>query len=232
MISFHSDNNHNYEALVELAAKQGGPMSVAARPKRKSIVRELRREQIENAALKAVLKHGFPGSSLRVVAREAKVPLSFLHYYFRDKDDLMRRVAQRILDRAIERLEQARARERDPLRAVEAVLEDYLIHTTENPGAMLAFIEYWANCVRKGTADRFYTKVHFRYRKVIADVLREAHAEAPDRLALSLFAMMAGYATFYWSKPPDPAERVSVLEMARAMVERAVRKSRGVVRAT
>lgn len=206
-------------------------MSPPAKLKRKSLVRELRREQIENAALKAVLKHGFPGSSLRVVAREAKVPLSFVHYYFRDKDDLMRRAAQRILDRAIEQLEQARARERDPVLAAQAVLQHYLIQTTENPNAMLAFIEYWANCVRKGTVDRFYTQVHFRYRRVIADALREAGAQEPERLALSLLGMMAGYATFYWSKPPDPAERDSILQVARSMVERAVRKGKGAVRA-
>jgi len=71
-----------------------------------------------------VLKRGFPASTLRVVAREAKVPLSFVHYYFRDKDDLMRCVAERILARAIERFEQARGSERDPLRAAHAVLQE------------------------------------------------------------------------------------------------------------
>ena len=95
-------------------------MTASPKIKYKSIVRQLRRQQIENAALKAVLKHGFPGSTLRVVAREAKVPLSFAHYYFRDKEDLMRRVAERILARAIERLEQARGSERDPLRAARS----------------------------------------------------------------------------------------------------------------
>src|SRR5260221_677403 len=92
-------------------------MTASPKVKYKSIVRQLRREQIENAALKSVLKRGFPASTLRVVAREAKVPLSFVHYYFRDKDDLMRCVAERILARAMERLEQAPASERDPLRA-------------------------------------------------------------------------------------------------------------------
>src|SRR3977135_66274 len=123
-------------------------MTASAKVKYKSIVRPLRRQQIENAALKAVLKYGFPGSTLRVVAREAKVPLSFLHYYFRDKDDLMRSVAARILARATERLEQARASERAPLRAANAVLDECLIGTTENGSALIAFLEHWASCVR------------------------------------------------------------------------------------
>jgi AcrR family transcriptional regulator len=206
-------------------------MNASPKVKYKSIVRQLRREQIQNAALKAVLKHGFPASTLRVVAREAKVPLSFVHYYFRDKEDLMRCVAERILARAIERLEQARGSERDPLGAAHAVLQECLIGTTENRSALIAFLEHWASCVRKGTVDRFYTKVHDSFRRVIALALRDAGAQEPDRLALALFAMIVGYATFYWSKPLDTAERTSVLEAAYAMVERAVRKGKGTVRA-
>src|SRR5258708_17628189 len=176
-------------------------MTASPKVKYKSIVRQLRRQQLENAALKAVLKHGFPGSTLRVVAREAKVPLSFLHYYFRDKDDLMRCVAERILARAIERLEQARASERDPLRAAHAVLQECLMGTTENRSALLAFIEHWAISVRKGTVDRFYTKVHFTFRRVIPDALRDARVEQPDKLSLALFAVIVGYAPFSCRTP-------------------------------
>jgi AcrR family transcriptional regulator len=215
----------------KLASTQKETMTASPRVKYKSIVRTLRRDQIEKAALKSVLKRGFPGSTLRVVAREAKVPLSFLHYYFRDKDELMRCVAERILARAIERLEEARGGERDPLRAAHAVLEECLIGTTENGSALIAFLEHWASCVRRGTVDRFYTKVFFSFRRVIAKALEDAGVQEPDRLALALFRMIVGYATFYWSKPLDAAERTSVLEVAHAMVERAVRKGKGIVRA-
>jgi AcrR family transcriptional regulator len=231
-----SDDYANIETFVRPITSQTGQnakeaMSASAKVKYKSVVRQVRREQIENAALKSVLKRGFPGSTLRVVAGEAKVPLSFLHYYFRDKDDLMRCVAERILARAIERLEQARASERDPLRAAHAVLQECLMGTTENRSALLAFIEHWASCVRKGTVDRFYTKVHFSFRRVIANALRDVGVQEPDKLALVLFGLIAGYATFYWSKPLDADERTSVLEAAYAMVERAVRKGKGIVRA-
>ena len=73
-------------------------------------------------------------------------------------------------------------------------------------------------------------QVHDSFRRVIARALRDAGAQEPDRLALALFAMIVGYATFYWSKPLDTTERTSVLEAAYAMVERAVRKGKGIVR--
>src|SRR5260370_17173069 len=168
-------------------------MTASHKVKYQSTVRQFRRQQLENAALKAVLKHGFPGSTLRVAAREAKVPLSLAHYYFRDKEDLMRRVAERILARAIERLERARGSERDPLRAAHAVLQECLIGTTENRSALVAFVEHWAISVRKGTVDRFYTKVHFSFRRVIADALPDARLDHPDILPPALFPMIVAH---------------------------------------
>ena len=77
----------------------------AATARIKRATRRLRRDEIETAALRAVLKHGFPGSSLRRVAKEAGLPLSILHYYYRDKDELMDRAAQLIFDAATAELE-------------------------------------------------------------------------------------------------------------------------------
>jgi len=199
-------------------------------PKLKADARQTRRELIEEAAFLSVLKHGFPASSLRVVAAEAGVPLSILHYYFTDKDDLMRSVAARIFDRAMARLAEARDRESEPLRRVEALIESYVMRTTEEWRASLAFIEYWAASVRKGVVDRFYTRVHFSYREILAKSLCDAGADDPDGLALALLGMMVGYTTFYKSKAPDPAERARMIEFARAMVRRAVSRGKARVR--
>lgn len=192
-----------------------------ANSKVKDTLRRLRREEIETAALRTVLKRGFPDTSLRQVAKEGKIPLAILHYYFKDKNELMRCVAQRMFDASMQ-MAQVRERESDPVRRVEAVLENYVMQSTEHWQAMLAFVEYWAACARKGNVDRFYTQVHFGYRQVLSEGLREAGAADPDGLALALLAMMTGYVTFYRSKEPDPAEREAMLARARAMVEQAV----------
>lgn len=195
-----------------------------------AIVRQLKREEIEKAAHRSVLKHGFPGTSLRVVAKEAGVPLSILHYYFRDKDDLMRRVVQRIADSAMTRLGAVGAAQSDPIRRVEALLETYVMRSTEDWQATLAFIEYWAASVRRGTVDRFYTQVHFRYRELFAEAFREAGADDPEGLALALLGMMAGYATFYRCKPPDPGERLRFLDFANSLIRRHIAKGLRTIR--
>ena len=197
-----------------------------ANSKLKDAVHKIRREEIEAAGLRIVCKFGFPQSSLRQVAKEAKVPLSILHYYFKDKDELMQCVAQRLFDSMLRALNQVRASEPEPIKRIERLLETYLTRSTEEWQGSLAFIEYWASCVRAGTVDKFYAQVQFRYSEPMAEALREAGAEDPEELARALLALMTGYDTFYWSKPADPEERLRFLEFARTLVRRAIARGR------
>ncbi len=201
-----------------------------ANSKLKAAVHQIRREEIELAALRVVCKRGFPATSLRLVAKEAKVPLSILHYYFKDKNELMQCVMQRLFDGMLRVLDHIRASEPDPVKRIDRLLETYLTRTTEEWQASLAFIEYWAECVRAGTVEKFYTQVQFRYSEPIAEALRNAGAEDPEGHARALLALMTGYDTFYWSKPADPTERAQFLEFARALVRRAIAHGRAKVR--
>jgi AcrR family transcriptional regulator len=196
----------------------------------KAAVHQIRREEIESAALRVVCKHGFPASSLRMVARQAKVPLSILHYYFKDKDELMQCVVRRLFDGMLRAFDRIRASEPDPVKRIERLLETYLTRSTEEWQASLAFIEYWAACVRAGTVEKFYAQVQFRYSEPMAEALREAGAEDPEQLARALLALMTGYDTFYWSKPADIQERSRFLEFARTMVRRAIARGRSRVK--
>jgi len=182
------------------------------------------------AALRTVCKRGFPATSLRLVAKEAKVPLSILHYYFKDKSELMQCVMQRLFDGMLRVFDSIRASEPDPVKRIDRLLETYLTRTTEEWQASLAFIEYWAECVREGTVEKFYTQVQFRYSEPMAEALRDAGAEDPEGHARALLALMTGYDTFYWSKPADPTERAVFLEFARNMVRRAITRGRAKVR--
>ena len=201
-----------------------------ANSKLKDAVHQIRREEIEVAAQSVVCKRGFPATSLRLVAKEAKVPLSILHYYFKDKNELMQCVIQRLFDGMLRVFDRIRASEPDPVKRIDRLLETYLTRTTEEWQASLAFIEYWAECVRAGTVERFYTQVQFRYSEPMAEALREAGAEDPEGHARALLALITGYDTFYWSKPADPAERAQFLEFARTMVRRAITRGRAKIR--
>ena len=87
------------------------------------------KEKILDAAERLFAAHGFAGTSLRAVTKEAGVNLAAVHYHFGTKDDLLRAVLSRIVvpvnRERIEMLEQAEAREDPP--TVEGVLEAYLV---------------------------------------------------------------------------------------------------------
>jgi AcrR family transcriptional regulator len=196
----------------------------------RSSIQRARREMIEAAALRSVLRHGFPAASLRTVAREAGVPLGVIHYYFRGKDDLMRRVATRIYDAMVAELDAVRARHRDPARRIDALVETWLVRATDDWRASLAFIEYWAACVRKGTTDRLFTRTLDGFRVMLMETLAEAGAEQPGEVALRLLAMISGYSMFYRTRAPDPAERERILGFAREMTRRAIGRGRTKIR--
>jgi AcrR family transcriptional regulator len=192
----------------------------------RSAIQRARREQIEAAALRSVLLRGFPATSLRTVAKDAGVPLGVIHYYFRGKDDLMRRVATRIYHAMIAELEALRARHRDPARRIDALVETWLVRATEDWRASLAFVEYWAACVREGTTDRLYSRALNGFRTMLTETLAEAGADQPGDAALRLLAMISGYSMFYRTKAPDPAERERILGFAREITRRAIARGR------
>lgn len=182
--------------------------------------------------MRSVLRDGFPGASLRLVAKNAGVPLGVIHYYFKNRDELMRRVATRIYNAMIAEMETVRARHSDPRRRIDALLETWLVRATEDWRASLAFVEYWAASVRAGTADRLYTRTLNGFRGILADTLAEARARDPQGTALQLLATLAGYSMFYRTKAADPAERERILAFARKIAQRAIAGGRARMRMT
>jgi AcrR family transcriptional regulator len=86
------------------------------------------KERILDAAERLFAAHGFAGTSLRAITREAGVNLAAVHYHYGTKEDLLRAVLSRIVvpvnRERLEMLEQADAREDLP--TVEGILEAYL----------------------------------------------------------------------------------------------------------
>jgi AcrR family transcriptional regulator len=205
-------------------------MAKAENSQRRSTIQRIRRAEIENAALRSVLRQGFAATSLRTVAKDAGVPLGVIHYYFRSKDDLMRRVATRLYNAMVAEMDAVGARHRDPARRIDALVETWLVRATEDWRASLAFVEYWAACVRKGTTDRLYTKTLNGFRDALAQSLAEAGAQEPQETALRLLAMIAGYSMMYRTKAPDPAERALILSFAHGITRRAIARGRTRIR--
>jgi AcrR family transcriptional regulator len=91
------------------------------------------RERILDAAERLFAAHGFAGTSLRAVTREAEVNLAAVHYHFGTKEDLLRAVLDRVVvpvnRERLERLGQLEAGSGDEPLPVEGILDAFLAPT-------------------------------------------------------------------------------------------------------
>jgi AcrR family transcriptional regulator len=88
------------------------------------------REKILDAAERHFAGHGFAGTSLRAVIREAGVNLAAVHYHFGTKEDLLRAVLDRVVvpvnRERLERLGRLEVSSGDEPLTVEGILEAFL----------------------------------------------------------------------------------------------------------
>lgn len=85
------------------------------------------KEQILNTAERLFAEHGFAGTSLRGVVREAEVNIAAVHYHFGSKEKLFVAVVQRVAKPIIQsQLQQLAKFENQPTPpSVESILEEF-----------------------------------------------------------------------------------------------------------
>jgi AcrR family transcriptional regulator len=88
------------------------------------------KERILDAAEQLFSAHGFAGTSLRAVTKEAGVNLAAVHYHFGTKEDLLRAVVSRIVvpvnRERLEMLEQVEAAAGNAPPSLERILEAFI----------------------------------------------------------------------------------------------------------
>jgi AcrR family transcriptional regulator len=88
------------------------------------------KQRILDAAERLFAAHGFAGTSLRAVTKEAGVNLAAVHYHFGTKEDLLRAVLSRIVipvnQERLKMLEQVEAAAGSDPPSLEAILEAFI----------------------------------------------------------------------------------------------------------
>ena len=88
------------------------------------------KERILDAAERLFASHGFAGTSLRAVTKEAGVNLAAVHYHFGTKEDLLRAVLSRIVipvnQERLKMLEQVEAAAGSDPPSLEGILEAFI----------------------------------------------------------------------------------------------------------
>ena len=74
----------------------------------RDVDREVKRDAIEQAAADLMLRHGYEATSMAAVADKAGVATNTVYWYFRNKDELLIAVLDRVVAEALERHTAAR----------------------------------------------------------------------------------------------------------------------------
>ena len=124
---------------------------------RTKVVEGGRRDQIIDAANKLFVEHGYDGTSVRSIMREAGGEVGLFYYYFKSKDEVFNVVVERFIDGYIPRIEEMLERDaREPYRMMTDFFE---------------FVERESAAYRAGDGRNLHWTVHMAIREYAQEML-------------------------------------------------------------
>lgn len=178
-------------------------------------LRRRRREQILESAVDLFARHGFEGTSVRMIADAADVSAGLLYNYFESKDDVLRAIFRRSMEDVQESFARAAVGDTPAERVrrlVRAALDVVLEHLSF---WRLTYAVRMQPAVMESLDDRVAAWME-AIRRDLEHRLREVGSDAPALDARVLFAAIDGAAQHY---AMDPAE-YPVDEVAEALARR------------
>lgn len=140
---------------------------------RKSVAAE-RRAQILDAFQRCAVRKGVEGTSLREVAREAGIPVSNLHHYFENRDEMVCELVRRLVDRLMEELEAQLRDLQDPERRIKSLLEMMFGPETQRLDFGALFYDCWSLAHRSETVRQVFQTQIREHRARFIGALRAA----------------------------------------------------------
>lgn len=183
-------------------------MGIAERKERE---KQLRREQIMDAAKKVFSEKGLASATMENIAKEAELSTATLYLYFRNKDELYASLNLKMLQLLIERLEAvqiglAHLKPPEKLREMEKILYDVY---DEDPLNLISILRFQSSDVLKNLSPEMSFQVRENSKKALrtlADVFENGIKEkhffecSPIALADIVWSLFAGLVLWEESK--------------------------------
>ncbi len=184
---------------------------------RKSLAAQ-RRAEIIDAFYRCVTMNGLQNSSMREIAKEARMQPSMLHHYFKDRDEMIGELVKKIVDDLTARYSREIERYKNPQRRFDKAVEFLFGPEMVNDEHAGFFYDSWAEARKNETVRESYAKLYRRFRQAIIDLLVDtgkASGLSPSEqkeLASLVIAIQDG-ASLQWDLDRDavPLRRMSKL---------------------
>lgn len=151
-----------------------------------------RRRLILRAALTVIGRDGITGTTHRVVAREADVPLGSLTYYFASKGDLLRGALLLFVDDELRRLEAVPRALAGRRATPERIVDAFTATLTADRAHTLAQYELYLHAARDPLIADGVRRCVAAYTELVQAVLRAAGAPDDEATARAVVALVDG----------------------------------------
>ncbi|GAB4338349.1 MAG: TetR/AcrR family transcriptional regulator [Candidatus Abyssubacteria bacterium] len=190
---------------------------------RKSLAKE-RREQIIRALNRCIAKYGLQNTSIKKIAQEAGVQPGILHHYFKDRDEIIEELVNKIVDELTAEYLAEIGNHVDPetrfAKAVEFMFGPQMINT-EYAGF---FYDCWAEAKRNERIRDSFRMLYSRFRKAIVDLLLESGKSAGlsraeiEELATMVIAIQDGV-SLQWEMAPRQVPLPQMTRLTKRLIE-------------
>jgi AcrR family transcriptional regulator len=164
-------------------------------------VEEERRRQILEAACEAIAERGFAAVRISDVAAKANTSTGTVHYYFENRQDVLRKALRFAFEQSLSRQLAELAKLRSPRRRLLRLIELNLPGADEATEEWIVWMEFWLEAVHHSEMRPVNEELYGRWRKVVADIIVAGQASGdfrqdadPDSLANRFVALMDGLA--------------------------------------
>jgi AcrR family transcriptional regulator len=144
-------------------------------------VEALRREQILKSTCKVVAKRGVAGLRISDVAKDVGFSTGTIHYYFDDKESLLRAAFEYNVHHSIERRQELLASTIDPLELLTRYVDSYLPDDRETVRAWRVWAEFWAASIRDTELREFIDILDMDWRAQVGRIIRQGQADGVFR---------------------------------------------------
>lgn len=159
----------------------------------------VRRAQIVRATIRCLARDGYARLTMKNVAREAGVSQGILHYYFRDKEDILAAALRTVATDLDRRVVAAQARgPRDARSRLSAIVRACLDVALEEREVWVVFIEFWGEMLHDERLRAINAEVYARARGALGELVATGvrtgafRAVRPAEAAAVILALVDG----------------------------------------
>ena len=139
----------------------------------KSDIINLRRNQLTRAAYKVVGQKGYYDFTIRDIAREAGLSTGLVHYYFKNKEDLLLNLLKEINKNMLVILNRSISKADDPREKLNIFMEQAFDLVENEKDYFYIVIDFWTQVNKNDRMKRANIKLFKSYRDEITKILKE-----------------------------------------------------------